>query len=240
MLINGDCLENMKTLANKSVDMVLCDLPYGTTINTWDTLIPFNLLWEQWNRVCKGHVVLFGVQPFTTDLIISNRESFKYSLVWVKNVPTGMFQAKTRPMRYHEDILIFNNGVYNPIMQPRQGKGKDCYKYNHYAGESNHYKTKTVQKQYDPEWVLPGTVLNFNVVPNRKGKLHPTQKPVDLCKWLIETYSNPYDTILDCCMGSGTTGIAANQSNRKFIGIELDTNYFNLAKQRLENEATMS
>ena len=240
MLLNGDCLETMKTLKDKSVDMVLCDLPYGTTINPWDTLIPFHLLWEQWNRVCKGHVILFGVQPFTTDLILSNRNAFKYALVWTKNVPTGMFQAKHRPMRYHEDILVFNNGVYNPIKQPRQGKGKDCYNYNHYAGESNHYKTKIVKKQYDPDWVLPGTVLNFNVVPNRKGKLHPTQKPVDLCSWLIQTYSNPHDVVLDCCMGSGTTGVAAKQNKRDFIGIELDLFYFNIAKQRVENENEMS
>jgi len=238
MLFNGDCIEVMKTLNDKCVDLVLCDLPYGTTINPWDTLIPFNSLWEQWNRICKGHVVLFGVQPFTTDLIISNRENFKYSLVWVKNVPTGMFQAKTRPMRYHEDILIFNNGTYNPIKQPRQGKGKTCYNYKHYAGESSHYKTEAIKKQYDPDWVLPGTILRFDVVPNRKNKLHPTQKPVELCNWLIKTYSNENDIILDCCMGSGTTGVSAKQTNRKFIGIELDTQYFNIAQQRIQNEPT--
>jgi site-specific DNA-methyltransferase (adenine-specific) len=229
----GDCIENMQLLPDKSINMVLCDLPYGTTQNSWDILIPFESLWKEWNRVCTGRVVLFGVQPFTTDIIMSNRQAFQYSMVWKKNVPTGMLQAKTRPMRYHEDILVFNKGPYNPIMQERQGKGKACYNYTHYAGKSNHYSVDKIEKHYDPDKVLPGTVLEFNVVPNRSKKLHPTQKPVDLCKWLIKTYSNEQDVVLDCCMGSGTTGEAALQTNRKFIGIEKDPVYFDISVKRV-------
>ena len=126
--------------------------------------------------------MLFATQPFTTDLIQSNRKNFKYSLVWNKNVPTGMPSAKYRPMKYHEDILLFGNSksTYNPIMKERVGVGKACYNYDHYCGDSNHVKLAKVKKRYDPDFVQPSTVLNFNVVPNRNGKLHPTEKPVDL------------------------------------------------------------
>lgn len=227
----------MKDFPDKSIDMILCDLPYNVTKCSWDTLIPFDDLWSEYKRLCHGNIVLFASQPFTTDLIMSNRSMFKYNMVWNKNVPTGMSQAKYRPMKYHEDILVFNQNksTYNPIMKNRVGVGKACYNYEHYCGNSNHVKYEKLKKKYDPNFVQPSTVLNFNVVPNRNGKLHPTQKPVELLEYLILTYSNPQDTILDNTMGSGSTAIACINTNRNFIGIEKDSNYFSLAKNRINN-----
>lgn len=235
-LLLGDCLDLMKNIPDDSVDMVLCDLPYGTTACSWDSVIPFEPLWEQYQRICKGAIVLFASQPFTTDLINSNRKLFKYSLVWVKNVPTGMALAKTRPMKYHEDICVFYDKIptYNPILKERIGVGKSCYNYEHYCGENNHIKLNKIKKLYNPDFVQPSTVLDFKVVPNRNGKLHPTQKPLDLCEYLIKTYSNEDDTILDNCMGSGTTGVACIKNNRSFIGIEKEYKYFEIAAKRLE------
>lgn len=210
-LYNGDCLEIMKKIPSHSVDLVLCDLPYGTTGNKWDTVIPFDKLWEQYKRLSKSHtnVVLFSSHPFTVSLVNSNIAHYRYEIIWVKNVPTGMASAKYRPMKYHENILVFseNKALYNPIMKPRVGIGKACYNYDHYCNPNNHIKLDKVKRKYDPDWVQPSTVLNFNVVPNRKGKLHSTQKPVDLCEYLIATYSNINMTVLDNCMGSGTTGV---------------------------------
>ena len=236
-LIHGECLAVMGKLEDKSVDLILCDLPFGTTWEKWDTILDFEKLWKQYNRIIKPNcaIVLFSSQPFTTDLINSNREMFKYCLVWNKNVPTGMSSAKYRPMKYHEDICVFYKGkqTYNPIMKPREGIGKACYNYDHYCGDSNHVKYDKVKKKYDPNFVQPSSVLNFNVVPNRNGKLHPTQKPVDLCEYLILTYSNEGETVLDNCMGSGSTGVACLNINRNFIGIEKDDNYFEIAKNRI-------
>jgi site-specific DNA-methyltransferase (adenine-specific) len=228
----------MKDIPDKSVDCIICDLPYGSTSCTWDVVIPFDKLWEQYDRICRGIVCLFSSGLFTIDLINSNRKNFKYKLIWAKNVPTGMSSAKYRPMKYYEEICVFNNGIYNPIMKGRVGKHKECYKYDHYCSDNNHIKLNKVKKRYDPDFVQPSDVLNFDVVPNRKGKLHPTQKPVELCEYLIKTYTNDGDTVLDNCMGSGTTGVACKNLNRKFIGIELDENYFNIAKGRIENEHT--
>ena len=147
-LIHGDCLEKMKTIPDQYIDMILCDLPYNMTSCSWDVLIPFDLLWKEYNRICKGNIILFSSQPFTTDLINSNREMFKYCLVWNKNVPTGMSSAKYRPMKYHEDICVFYKGkqIYNPIMKPREGIGKACYNYDHYCGDSNHVKYDKIKK----------------------------------------------------------------------------------------------
>jgi len=239
-LIHGDCLEKMKDIPDNSIHAIICDLPYNITTCSWDTLIPFNLLWEQYIRICSGNIILFASQPFTTDLINSNRKMFKYSLVWNKNVPTGMSQAKYRPMKYHEDILIFNNGksTYNPILKERVGKGKSCYNYEHYCGNSNHVKYEKIKKKYDPDFVQPSTILDFKVVPNRNGKLHPTQKPTELLEYLILTFSKEKDTILDNTMGSGSTGVACINTNRNFIGIEKDDKYFKIAKKRIEEHLT--
>ena len=238
-IYNEDCLEGMKRIPDKSVDCIICDLPYGMTKISWDIVIPIDKLWEQYNRILKsnGNVVLFSVGLFTYTLIQSNIKDFKYKLIWEKNVPTGMASAKTRPMKYYEEICIFNKGkaIYNPIMKERVGIGKACYNYNHYCGESNHLTLAKQPKRYNPDFVQPSDVLHFNVVPNRNSKLHPTQKPVDLVEYLIKTYSNKGDTILDNCMSSGTTAIAALNTNRNFIGFELDENYFNIAINRINN-----
>lgn len=240
MMINikqGDCLQLMQDIPSTSVDMVLCDLPYGMTKMEWDKKIPFPNLWKEYERILtpNGNIVLFSSGLFTIDLINSNRELFKYKLIWKKNVPAGMSTAKIRPMKYYEEICIFNKGraTYNPIMKPREGERKDCYKYEHYFGKSHHLDLKKQPKKYDPDWVQPSDVLEFKTVPNRNGKLHPTQKPVELLKWLIRTYSNEGELILDNCMGSGSTGIACINTNRNFIGYELDGKYFNIAKKRL-------
>jgi len=229
-----DCLDGMKLIPDKSIDCIVCDLPYAMTKLEWDCLIPFDQLWEQYKRICKGTIVLFSSGLFTLNLIQSNLKDFKYKLIWKKNVPTGMSSAKYRPMKYYEEICIFCNGVYNPIMKERVGVGKACYNYEHYCGESNHTNFGKKPKHYDPDFVQPSDVLEFNVVPNRNGKLHPTQKPVELCEYLIKTYSNEGDVILDNCMGSGTTAIAAMNTNRRFIGFELDPEYFYISMERIK------
>ena len=235
--MHGDCLELLKQIPDHSVDMILTDPPYGTTACKWDTVIPFEMMWEQLYRVTKpnGIILLFSNGLFTIDLINSNRKDFKYKLIWQKNVPTGMSSAKYRPMKYYEEILVFyrERGTYNPQKKPRVGVGKACYNYDHYCGKNNHIDLKKVKKKYDPDYVQPSDVLKFNVVPNRNGKLHPTQKPVELLEYLINTYSNDNDTVLDFTMGSGSTGVACVNTNRNFIGIELDDKYFNIAEQRI-------
>ena len=243
MIYQGDCLEVMQSLQDQSVDMVLCDLPYGTTSCYWDIVIPFEDLWKEYKRICKSNaaIVLFSSGLFTIDLINSNRKEFKYKLIWNKNVPTGMSSAKYRPMKYYEEICVFykENPTYNPIMKERVGVGKDCYNYNHYCGTNNHINFGKIKKKYDPDFVQPSDVLNFNVVPNRNGKLHPTQKPVELLEYLIKTYTNDGDTVLDNCMGSGSTGVACKNLNREFIGIEKEEKYFNIAKERIEKKSEM-
>jgi len=236
-ILFGDCLQLMEDIPDGSIDMICCDLPYGTISCKWDVIIPFDKLWEAYNRICKPNaaVVLFASQPFTTDLIISNRKHFKYPLVWNKNVPTGMSSAKYMPMKYHEDILVFcrQQPTYNPIMKERVGVGKACYNYDHYCGDSNHVKLDKIKKRYDPDFVQPSSVLDFKVVPNRNGKLHPTQKPVELLEYLIKTYSNENDLILDNCAGSGSTLIAARNTKRQFIGIEKEKEYYDICVERL-------
>ena len=237
-LIQGDCLVEMAKIPDKSIDMILCDLPYGVTKMMWDCIIPYDMLWRQYNRIIKdnGNIVLFSSGLFTLSLIQSNIKNFRYKLIWKKNVPTGMSSAKYRPMKYYEEICVFgnSNGTYNPIMKERVGVGKECYNYDHYCGDNNHIQLEKQKRRYNPDWVQPSDVLEFNVVPNRNGKLHPTQKPVDLCEWLIKTYSNEGDTVLDNCMGSGSTIIACINTKRNGIGIELNDKYFEIAKKRVE------
>ena len=237
-VILGDCLEVMKDIPDKSIDMILCDLPYGTTACKWDTIIPFEPLWEQYKRIIKdnGAIVLTASQPFTSALVMSNPDMFKYEWIWFKNVPTGMAQSRYSPMKYHESILVFSKNpikIFNKIMEDRVGKGKDCYKYEHYCGENNHVKMNKVKKFYDVKLVNPSSVLLFNVAPNRKGKLHPTQKPVALFEYLIKTYTNEGDLVLDNCAGSGTTGVACKNLNRNYILIEKEQEYIDIINKRL-------
>lgn len=238
-LYNGDCLEVMQGL-DITFDACITDPPYQTTGIEWDNVIPFEPMWKNLNKLVKngGAIVLFSSQPFTTDLIVSNREKFKYQMIWKKNVPTGMSLAKFRPMKYHEEIVVFNtnsNSTYNPIMKERVGVGKSCYNYDHYCGENNHLKQmKKIPKKYDPDFVQPSTILEFDVVPNRNGKLHPTQKPVELLEYLIKTYTNENDIVLDFTAGSGTTAAACVNTNRKCVLIEKEKNYCDIIIQRLE------
>lgn len=206
----------------------------------WDTIIPLEPLWEQYKRIIKdnGAIVLTASQPFTSTLVMSNREMFRYELIWVKNVPTGIASSKYAPMKYHESILVFSKKpikTFNKIMEERVGKGKDCYKYEHYCGDNNHVKMNKIKKFYDSKLVNPSSVILFNTVPNRKGKLHPTQKPVNLFEYLIKTYSNEGDTILDNVAGSGTTGIACKNTNRNYILIEKEPEYIDIINKRLSN-----
>lgn len=250
---NADCFDILKDIPNDSIDCVICDLPYGVTACKWDSIIDFTRLWEEYRRICKdkANIVLFASGEFTYKLYNSQSDLYKYKLIWKKNVPTGMNQAKYRPMKYYEEILVFQNkknnpttikSTYNPIMKPRVGKRKDCYKYNHYYGGNSHIPN-TMDKQnikYDPNLVNPSDVLEFDVVPNRKNKQHPTQKPLKLLEWLVKTYSNEDDIVLDNCMGVGTCGVACVNTNRNFIGIEKDVKYFNIAVNNIKEIQNIS
>jgi site-specific DNA-methyltransferase (adenine-specific) len=211
--------------------MVLCDLPYGTTRNKWDTVIPFDRIWRQYDRVLKenGCVVLFGCEPFTSFLITSNIEDFKYKITWKKDACTNFLNAKRQPLRQIEDICVFykEQPIYNPqfkIGKPyKQMSGVPNGNYD--VAHCKRVETVNDGKRY------PSDFVEF---PKVKKTLHPTQKPVALLEYLVKTYTNEGDTVLDNCMGSGSTGVACINTNRRFIGIELDENYFNIAKERIE------
>lgn len=226
-LFEGDCLEIMKQIPDASIDLVLCDLPYGITQNKWDSEIPLSSLWLDYLRLCRGAIVLTAAQPFTSRLVMSNPEIFKYSWIWRKEAGTGLLNAKKQPLRNHEDVLVFykSQPTYNP--QFWQGKPYKCKK----GGETSNYNPSgTVVTESDGKR-YPLTVLDFQ---RDKNKVHPTQKPVALMEYLIRTYTNEGDTVLDNCMGSGTTGVACANTNRVFIGIEQDPKYFQIAKSRID------
>lgn len=233
-LWQGDCLELMNNIGDGSVDMILCDLPYGITNCKWDSVIPFEPLWKQYNRVIKdnGAIVLFGNEPFTSMLICSNLKGFKYRCDWDKKIPSGMSYARFRPMQQSEDIAVFTkNGertIYNPQMVKRDKAIKGGGMKDSESASSVGYKA--LKKTY--EYKNPTTLIQFDKI--RKGSLHPTQKPVELLEYLIKTYTNEGETVLDNTMGSGSTGVACMNANRNFIGIELDESYFNIAKNRIE------
>ncbi len=241
-LKQGNCLEVMQQIPSGSVDMILCDLPYGITACKWDTVIPFEPLWTEYKRIIKknGAIVLFGSQPFTSALVMSNPDWFKYGWVWQKNAGSNFGTVKFQPMKEHEDILLFGEGktTYNPIMQERAESGKSRVKtvvnYNtdsEVYGSGGLVSNKGVSS-LRPELRYPSSVQKFN----RERGLHPTQKPVALCEYLIKTYTNGGEWVMDNCMGSGTTGVACMNTNRNFIGIEQDEKYFEIAKRRI-NEA---
>ena len=237
-LLQGDCLELMKDIPDGSVDMILADLPYGTTACKWDTIIPFEPLWEQYERIIKdnGAIVLTASQPFTSALVMSNPKWFKYEWVWDKHIPRNFINAKIMPMQKHENVLVFGEGKLNyypqmtkrdkPVRVKNYSKKKDsAYKLNS-DGTDNEYRVYTHRN--------PDTIIVGKWEAN-KGKVHPTQKPVSLMEYLIKTYTVEGETVLDNTMGSGTTGVACKNLNRKFIGMELDEEYFEIAKNRIEN-----
>jgi site-specific DNA-methyltransferase (adenine-specific) len=228
-LLNGDCLELMKDIPDGSIDMILCDLPYGTTArNKWDCILPYDLLWNEYKRVIKdnGAICLFAQLPFDKTLAISNLQMLRYEWIWKKQQGTGHLNAKKMPMKAHENILVFYKKLptYNPQMtigKPyicKSGKGSSNYR------EQRSVVTKNQGVRY------PLDVIEFK---SDKG-LHPTQKPVALLEYLIKTYTNENETVLDNCMGSGSTGVACLNTGRNFIGMELDENYFKIAKARIE------
>jgi len=232
-LMQGDCLEMMKRIPDGSVDMVLTDPPYGTTACKWDSVIPFEPMWEQLKRVTKknGAVVMFAQTPFDKTLGTSNIADLRYEWVWQKEAGSGHLNAKKAPMKNHENILVFYSSppTYNPQM--RTG-------FKPYVQAQGKTKSQNYGKQTGAITVSDGTRYPLTVIQfaRDKGKVHPTQKPVALMEYLIKTYTNEGETVLDFTMGSGTTGVAAKNLGRSFIGIELDENYFNIAKERIDAE----
>ena len=224
----------MQNIPDKSVDMILCDLPYGTTQCQWDSIIPFDALWGGYTRIIKnnGAIVLFGSEPFSTELRHSNLGMYKYDWIWVKTKPSNFLNCKKQPMRKYETISVFykNQCLYNPqgiVLKEKQNRNS-C-KENTY-GKVREFKQDITYTNY------PHNVLEY---PNITGKncVHPTQKPVELLEYLVKTYTNDGMSVLDNCMGSGSTGVACMNTNRKFIGIEMDEEYFNIAKQRVSGMA---
>lgn len=254
-LIKGDCLEKMKDIEDSSIDMILCDLPYGCTArNKWDVIIPFQILWERYNTIAKnnGAIVLFGKQPFTSMMIMSNPKMYKYNFVWRKNLKTGNLNARKMPMGAFEDIMVFYKKppTYNPQRIPRTYQIPSGNKFNSKTTNYGKQREEYIDRQSD--WLMPDDVIDYEdginldcldlenemlyikCVHNSSEKLHPTQKPVELLKWLIKTYTNEDELVLDNCMGSGSTAIACLKTNRNFIGIELDDTYFEIAVNRIK------
>ena len=243
-LHNGDCLELMKDIPDGSVDMILCDLPYGKTASRWDKPLPFDELWKQYQRIIKGNgaIVLFGSEPFASSLRLSNPGMYKYDWVWIKNNATGFVNAKLKPMNKHEVVCVFSkgktsNGNANNMPYYPQGLipfGKEVRSGNK-KGRDNTYWRPSLKSSNEGGYVqqytnYPTTILRFDK-PSKAT--HPTEKPVALLEYLIKTYTNPGDVVLDNCMGSGSTGVACVNTGRRFIGMELDKEYFDIAVRRI-------
>ena len=233
-LWQGDCLELMSGIPDKSTDLILCDLPYGTTENEWDSVIDLKKLWEHYNRIIKdnGCIALFAQCPFDKILALSNIKMLRYEWLWVKNLGSGFLNAKKMPLKAHENILIFYKKLptYNPQMKSGKPYAKANNGYSSNYGKFDPHFTKNNGERY------PIDVLNFNTIYGSGEKnYHPTQKPILLLEYLIKTYTNEGDLVVDNCMGSGSTGVACKLTNRKFIGIELNQEYFKIAKERIEN-----
>jgi len=241
-VIHGDCLEVMKTIADKSIDMILCDLPYGTTACKWDTIIPFEPLWEQYKRIIKdnGAIVLTASQPFTSALVMSNVKMFKYEWVWNKNKGSNIMLAKKQPLKIHENVLVFGGRNYNPQKIKIEGKVRKQNEevkikqwQNRDDGAVSPKKTVKYAEDYNPQERYPVSIQYF---PNHREKeevFHPTQKPVALFEYLIKTYTNEGELVLDYCAGSGTTGVACKNLNRSFILIEKEQEYIDIINKRL-------
>lgn len=232
--LQGDCLDLMRKIPDGSIDMVLADLPYGRTQNRWDTVIPFEPLWEQYHRVIKhgGAILLFGQTPFSAALVMSNPKEFRYEWIWEKTLPQGFLDANRKPLRKHESILCFCDS--RPTYNPQMSKGKPYSKGIRKANCTTNYGKfgETIAKNESGNR-YPTSVIRFSNA-NHKGLKHPTQKPVPLLEYLIRTYTNPGETVLDNVMGSGSTGVACVNTGRDFIGIELDPDYFKIAQERVE------
>jgi site-specific DNA-methyltransferase (adenine-specific) len=251
-LIKGECIEQMKLIPDGSIDAIITDPPYGTTACKWDSVIPFEPMWEQLNRIIKpnGAIVLFAKEPFSSFLRVSNIKNFKYDWVWHKDTKSNFPQANHQPLNNIEDILVFSEGyarnfpknsdklkkimTYNPQFSigeeykiPKPSKTTDIFSINHKNGVYKH-KEKDTKKRF------PFSTLKFNALKG-KSKQHPTQKPVELMEYLIKTYTNENEMVLDFTMGSGTTGVACVNTNRNFIGIEMDDKYFEIAENRINN-----
>lgn len=237
-LLHGDCLERMKEIPDGSVDMILTDPPYQTTRNKWDTIIPLDYMWGEVWRVLKpnGTVALFSAQPYTSTLVSSQLKFYKYEWVWVKNLKTGNLNARRMPMGGHETIQVFYKKppTYNPQKRDRTTEVKSGNKFNSKTENYGSQKEVYVDRQSDK--INPDTALiGFKCVHNSSGKVHPTQKPVPLLEYLIKTYTQEGETVLDFTMGSGSTGVACLNTNRKFIGIEMDDKYFDIAVERIKS-----
>lgn len=245
-IYQGDCLEEMPKIADKSVDMILCDLPYGTTSCRWDVVIPFEPLWEQYKRIIKdnGAIVLTASQPFTSALVMSNPDWFKVEWIWKKNAGSNFATTKYQPMKEHENILVFSNGttIYNQQKQPRSESGLARVKsspmtFNRKTdGVYKDLFVGNITKYKADELRCPSSIQSFN----RERGLHPTQKPVALFEYLIKTYTSVGDLVLDNCIGSGTTAIACVKTKRKFIGMELSPEYCKIANDRIQKELSQS
>jgi len=245
-ILQGDCLEIMPNIPDKSIDMILCDLPYGTTACKWDIIIPFEPLWKQYKRIIKdnGAIVLTGSEPFSSLLRCSNLQMYKYDWIYKKRCASNFAQAKYTPMKEHESVMVFGNGKvkYYPIKEERQGSGKERAKYA-YSDKSRHASGEFVGKikgEYDKnndsgndELRYPSSVQEFNNRASGDRGMHPTQKPVALFEYLIKTYTNKGDIVLDNCAGSGTTGVACKNLGRDFILIEKDKEYVEIARRRI-------
>lgn len=248
-LIHGDCLEEMDNLITQDikVNAIITDIPYGTTNCKWDSVIPFEEMWKRIHKISNNNtpIILFGSEPFSSALRLSNIKEYKYDWIWHKNWASGHLNAKKQPMRSHENISVFykKQCTYNFIKQPRvmkeQTKKRHSYGYKINEGKENitintynDFKEMSRAKELDLEMAYPTTVQDFDVI-HRSKMIHPTQKPVELMEYLIKTYSNENDVILDFTMGSCSTGIACLNTNRNFIGIELDDTYFETCKNRV-------
>ena len=243
-LYKGDCLEVMKGIESGSVDAIITDPPYGTTACKWDSVIDFDLMWEQLNRIIKpnGAIVLFGSEPFSSALRMSNIKNYKYDWVWEKNIAGNHLNAKKQPMRNHEAISVFykKQSCYNPIKESRKlndkSKERLNYGFNSVVEKKNEIygSHKNIKYGIIDKLCFPKSVQYFESLhPNNKHRVHPTQKPIALMEYLIKTYTNENETVLDFTMGSGSTGVACKKTNRNFIGIEQDENYFNIASERI-------
>tara|TARA_R110000824_G_scaffold93621_2_gene226355 strand:+ start:746 stop:1516 length:771 start_codon:yes stop_codon:yes gene_type:complete len=241
LLLNGDCLEEMKQIFDGSIDMILTDPPYGTTACKWDSVIDFELMWEQLNRIIKpnGAIVLFGSEPFSSALRMSNIKNYKYDWIWDKKRCTGFLNAKKQPLRNNEIISVFykKQPTYNPQPYKKNTTGNMGKSKEHQT--DNYGKYHQVDNDNSNEFGYPRTLLTqipvINNLSKDKSGLHPTQKPIALMEYLIKTYTNENETVLDFTMGSGSTGVACKNLNRSFVGIELDETYFATAKQRIED-----